>query len=967
MTRARSGPALEANPYLGVRLLKPIEVSVVGRDCPLEPRPPFSLVATVKNEARGIADFLASVERQSLKPDEVVLVDGGSTDGTAQLIAGHRGSLPIRLYERPGANIAEGRNAAMRAARNELLVLTDAGCALHPDFCRNLIGCFAEGVDLVGGIYESAGEARNPAIPSWAVLDWSEFLPSARAVAVRRSLALTIGSFPEHLTLTGEDTLFAIDYRRASRKWVFNRRSVVFWDYPCDPPSMAALSRRYGKGDGESGVGEYRYPRELSELLRQWPYGEADVGDAVLRDYCVGYLEGRAQRAAVEMTRREIRGVVLMLSEFHVAKPGNRDAQAIAELLGEGFKVVHVSATPLRGQPPAWLDLDLTRLELAHAPDFNWEEFLVRYGRYQDRVCAWHSVHHPALEAILDRIECKTAKGMRVVASLAELRQCLPARRPSAAAGVEPAAIAAPAVVATPDRRPGLHDTALGRSALKFLDVSRRYGVKEALKKALAKARRAAQSVQSAQGARGGGSPAAAAAPARRAHESRSYFVVSFPGPELAGFERSRPALARFAACGSQVFRVDLEFLRDPGPRYAARELESGIAQVMLGARRALDPRRDAIDPASLERMLESFESLRADFAVGSAVCIVEHAFWHPIAAALRDRYGWPWVCDLTGAQGGPPTPSDPGVPDSGPGAVPEADLARASALVLASSPELQQRMSAAPATCALVRGPADFTAAVDGLFPKVSIIVVTYNNLALTQACLDSIFARSQHPNLEVIVVDNASSDATPDYLRDLAKREERVHIVLNPDNRGFAAANNQGLELVGGEYVVLLNNDTRVTPGWIGKLLRHLADRSVGMVGPSTNMCGNEAIIRVPYDEATLEGFEAFIERFYRRHATPDGFDIDMLSMFCAAMRKQTADEIGPLDERFKVGMFEDTDYAERLKAKGYRLVAARDVFVHHACRSSFGKLPSAEYQRIYEENRRRFEEKWGRKSRY
>jgi GT2 family glycosyltransferase len=962
LTRARSGPALEANPYLGVRLLKPIEVSVVDRQCPLGPRPPFSLVATVKDEARGIADFLASIERQSLKPDEVVLVDGGSTDGTAQLIAAHRGSLPIRLHERPGANIAEGRNAAMRAAQNELLVLTDAGCTLHPDFCRNLIGCFAEGVDLVGGVYESAGGARNPAIPSWAVLDWSEFLPSARAVAVRRSLALKIGGFPEHLTLTGEDTLFAIDIRRASRKWVFNRRSVVIWNYLCDPPSVAALSRRYGRGDGESGVGEYRYPGELSELLRQWPYGEVDSGDAVLRDYCVGYLEGRAQRAAVEMTRREIRGVVLMLSEFHVAKPGNRDAQAIAELLGEGFKVVHVSATPLRGPSAAWLDLDLTRLELAYAPDFNWEEFLVRYGRYQDRVCAWHSVHHPALELLLDRIEAKTAKGMRTVASLAEVRQTLPARRLPAGANAQPAAAPAPAVIAAPGRRPSLRDTALGRSALKFLDVSRRYGLGEGLKKALAKVRRAAEAAQSAQGARGGDSPAATASPARRARESPSYFVVSFPGPELAGLERSRPALARFAARGSQVFHVDLEFLRDPAPRYAAREVEPGIARVTLGARRALDPRQDAIDPASLERMLESFEALRGDFAVGSAVCILEHAFWHPVAAVLRDRYGWPVVCDLTGAQAGSPASEIPGA-----GAERETDLARASALVLVSSPELQQRMSAAPATCALVRDPAELTAAVDGLFPKVSIIVVTYNNLALTRSCLESIFARSQHPHLEVIVVDNASSDGTPDYLRELAKQEERVHIVLNPDNRGFAAANNQGLELARGEYVVLLNNDTMVTPGWINGLLRHLADRAVGMVGPSTNMCGNEAIIHVPYDEATLDGFEPFVRAFQRRHAAPDGFDIDMLSMFCVAMRKQIADEIGPLDERFKVGMFEDTDYSERLKARGYRLVVARDVFVHHHCRSSFGKLPTEEYQRIYDENRRKFEEKWGQKTRY
>jgi GT2 family glycosyltransferase/glycosyltransferase involved in cell wall biosynthesis len=259
------------------------------------------------------------------------------------------------------------------------------------------------------------------------------------------------------------------------------------------------------------------------------------------------------------------------------------------------------------------------------------------------------------------------------------------------------------------------------------------------------------------------------------------------------------------------------------------------------------------------------------------------------------------------------------------------------------------------------------FRDAVDALFPRVSIIVITFGNLDLTRRCIDSIFAKSQYPNFEVIIVDNASTDGTPEYLRDLAARNASVKIILNQDNKGFAAANNQGLAIAGGDIIVLLNNDTVVTPGWLSKLTRYLRDESIGMVGPATNMCGNESIIHVPYNVDTLDDLDAFAQRYHQLHPLPEAFDIDMLAMFCVAFRRKTFEQIGPLDERFGLGMFEDTDYAERLKRAGYRIVSARDVFVHHNCKASFGKLPNADYTRIYEENRRKFEEKWQRQSQY
>src|SRR5262249_28067577 len=138
------------------------------------------------------------------------------------------------------------------------------------------------------------------------------------------------------------------------------------------------------------------------------------------------------------------------------------------------------------------------------------------------------------------------------------------------------------------------------------------------------------------------------------------------------------------------------------------------------------------------------------------------------------------------------------------------------------------------------------------------SIVVVTHNQLAFTRLCLESLLANTDGPDYEVIVVDNASTDGTADYLRGLAERRPAVRVVPNDANRGFAAATNQGLAMAAGGVLVLLNNDTVVSRGWLAGLVRHLSDRDVGMVGPVTNRTGNEAQVETTY--CTYGGFEGF-----------------------------------------------------------------------------------------------------------
>lgn len=87
-------------------------------------------------------------------------------------------------------------------------------------------------------------------------------------------------------------------------------------------------------------------------------------------------------------------------------------------------------------------------------------------------------------------------------------------------------------------------------------------------------------------------------------------------------------------------------------------------------------------------------------------------------------------------------------------------------------------------------------------------------------------------------------------------------------------------------------------------------------------------------------------------------------MLAFFCLALRRDVWTRIGPLDEAFGRGLFEDDDYSARLRAAGYRLVCAEDVLVHHLGEASFGRLVTdGTYGALFDENRRRFEAKWRR----
>jgi GT2 family glycosyltransferase/glycosyltransferase involved in cell wall biosynthesis len=244
---------------------------------------------------------------------------------------------------------------------------------------------------------------------------------------------------------------------------------------------------------------------------------------------------------------------------------------------------------------------------------------------------------------------------------------------------------------------------------------------------------------------------------------------------------------------------------------------------------------------------------------------------------------------------------------------------------------------------------------------PSVSVVVVCYNQWRLTQRCLESLEACADGVPLQVIAVDNASRDETAEGLaRWQAQDPERRRAIIQAENLGFAGGVNAGMAHATGDYLVVLNNDTIVTPGWARGLRRHFErEPQLGLLCPVTNNIGNEARVELPGDgpEAVLAAARA-----YTRVHAGQWMRLQTAAFFCVMLPRRVWAQIGPMDERFFPGFFEDDDYCRRLQAAGYEIGCAEDVFVYHELSASFDQEGARRKQEIFERNRRLYEEKWG-----
>lgn len=243
---------------------------------------------------------------------------------------------------------------------------------------------------------------------------------------------------------------------------------------------------------------------------------------------------------------------------------------------------------------------------------------------------------------------------------------------------------------------------------------------------------------------------------------------------------------------------------------------------------------------------------------------------------------------------------------------------------------------------------------------PTVSAIVLTYNNIHLTMDCLESLVRNTAGVDLEIVAVDNASSDGSRAYLTAWAAAHSNVKLILNDTNLGFAGGNNVGLAAATGDYLTILNNDTVVTRGWARRLVNHLRHHpEIGIIGPVTNNIGNEARLTTHYrgiDEMHVEA------RSLTEPYRGEWFELSVAAFFCVMMPRSTYERCGPISEDYGIGFYEDDDYCRLVESAGLRVACAEDVFVHHYLSASFNKLGEERKLALLATNRAVYEAKWG-----
>jgi GT2 family glycosyltransferase len=188
----------------------------------------------------------------------------------------------------------------------------------------------------------------------------------------------------------------------------------------------------------------------------------------------------------------------------------------------------------------------------------------------------------------------------------------------------------------------------------------------------------------------------------------------------------------------------------------------------------------------------------------------------------------------------------------------------------------------------------------------RLSVVIVNFNGARFLQDALDTILASQIQGEFEVIVVDNDSKD---DSKHVLGMYKNRVRVVYNDDNIGFAAANNQGVDLAVGEFVFLLNNDTRTDPSTCARLMDALlANPLIGAVGPK--------LINADGTEQLAGGILG-----QRQYKTSVAKSVSFLSGAALMMSRERYLELGGFDEAFFF-YNEDLDLCKRIQKSGYTL---------------------------------------------
>jgi GT2 family glycosyltransferase len=235
----------------------------------------FTLIATCLNEMRSLPRWREDLERQTRQPDEIVITDAQSTDGTLEALS-HWAEQDQRvklLVEK--CNAARGRNLAIAIATHDHIVCTDMGVRLDPRWFEEIVRPFETDptVEIVAGSYAvDMDSVKSPAARAEYYVEGDGvpqmgpgFVPGNRSLAYTKKVWSELGGLPEDLTLYADDSVFGMQMIQAGCKMAYASRALVYWSRPARLREFWKEMYNYGKGNGEAAIrtpAAFRYHRK---------------------------------------------------------------------------------------------------------------------------------------------------------------------------------------------------------------------------------------------------------------------------------------------------------------------------------------------------------------------------------------------------------------------------------------------------------------------------------------------------------------------------------------------------------------------------------------------------------------------------------------------------------------------------------------------------------------------------------
>lgn len=273
------------------------------------------LITTVFNEIESMNEFLDSYLSMTLKPEKFIIVDGGSTDGTIEVLRDfqRREAKEICLIVDSTCNrkscigpIARGRNVAIEAAKGDIIAVTDAGCILDRDWLKEVVRPLLEDelVDVTSGWYEACQDTNfrkdfsKAIMPRLETVNPDTFLPSSRSIAFRKSAWERVKGYPEN-SYTGEDTLFVLNMKNEGLRFQFNPLAKVYWKCPSSLQELRKKQREYGYGEGLLRINIYGFCRNFASLIfpiwlfrRRLNWSQFRLRYVLISENQIGYIRG---------------------------------------------------------------------------------------------------------------------------------------------------------------------------------------------------------------------------------------------------------------------------------------------------------------------------------------------------------------------------------------------------------------------------------------------------------------------------------------------------------------------------------------------------------------------------------------------------------------------------------------------------------------------------------------------------